>query len=114
MEKALLNAIHSLTLVMRCSVFRPTKNQATDPPATRLIFVTNELIHAITSYWPCKQKIESEYEGWLDEFSAVLKVLPQAKQFKLNRAFKSVVVSRETLIGSLESRESPVGFRTDP
>lgn len=108
-EKTLLNAIHSLTLVQRSVVFRPALGQTTDAIGTRIVFATNELIHAISSRWLHGMPIKLAVDGWSHEILNLALQMPRRSQANTGRAIRIAEICLMRLVeiqGGHERRES--------
>ena len=96
-KKLFLDAIHSLTLVLRAVLFRPSSTKTTDMLETQIVFKTNEMIHVIASHRPNSFEIECEYESWRNEILKISNHLTPGIQSAVLAAIKSA----ENAIGRL-------------
>jgi hypothetical protein len=100
---AILKALHSLTLVQRTAVFRPKPGETTDAIGTQVVFITNELMHAIASYWPRADSIKREIERWRHEIANLASRMPHQKLHEIRWPLEAATTTLAELIKSCET-----------
>lgn len=96
-ERAILKAIHSLTLVQRCAVFRPSPTQTMNAVGTRIVFQTNELMHVIASVWSFSS-IQRTVDYWHDEMTKLAAQIPEHQKSQMEWSIKMAMSNLKDLI----------------
>jgi hypothetical protein len=107
-ERAILKAVHSLTLVQRAVVFRPSPSQTTNALGTQVVFRTNELMHVITSVWPNIESIKRSIDYWHHELMNIAARMPQQDKLQISRVVQVAMRTLNELVESSDAQQAVV------
>lgn len=96
-ERAILDAIHNLTIVQRCAVSRPSLTQTTNAIGTQIVFQTNELMHVIASVWSFSS-IQSTVDYWHYEITKLAAQISEHERSRMESCIRKAMSSLKDLI----------------
>lgn len=106
-ENTILKVIHSLTVVQRIAVFRPSITQTTNAVGTRIVFQTNELMHVIASVWSFSS-IQDAVDYWHDEITKLAIQIPKHQKSQMESSIEIAMSNLKDLIEIQGRQEAKV------